>query len=261
MGAEVKDVPGVPRRLVLARWVASKDNPYFAKALVNRYWDHFFGRGIVHPADDFGSFNTPSHPELLDLLARDFAETGFDLKRLIRLLVRTETYQRTSRWTGDETPDPSLFARAPVRPLTTEQLYFALSRASGLEKQLDRVSRARGRAAKQAAFMGFSFVFDDDEMAETEDFQGSIPQGLFLMNGRVAQGAVSSRGGTTVSSAVAEKSEAEGVRRLYLAAYGREPDASETNRALAVVRRGDGQEGWEDLFWALLNSAEFMTNH
>jgi hypothetical protein len=262
MGSEAKDLPGVPRRMLLARWVAAEENPYFARALVNRYFEHFFGRGFVTPVDDFGSFNTPSHPELLDTLARDFASSGFDLKRLVRVLVRSEGYQRTSRWTGEEPPDPSLFARAPVRPLSTEQLFLSLGRASGLERRLDAVSRRQGREARQGFFTAFSFVFDDDEMAESEDFQGSIPQGLFLMNDSVVQTAVSARVGTTVAEVLRSTDrESERIRRLYLSAFAREPDATEANRALAVVRRGDGTQGYEDLFWALLNSAEFTTNH
>jgi hypothetical protein len=182
----------------------------------------------------------------------------------VRILVRSETYQRTSRWSGKEMPDASLFAKAPVRPLTTEQLYFSLSRASGLESRMDAVSRATGRQRKQQIFNSFSFVFDDDEMAETEDFQGSIPEGLFLMNSQLVQATVATQGrvtAPTLAEAVAEERESDGVRLLYLAAYGRAPDAGETNRALSVVRKGDRNAGWEDLFWALLNSAEFMTNH
>jgi hypothetical protein len=124
------------------------------------------------------------------------------------------------------------------------------------------VSRRQGREARQGFYTAFSFVFDDDEMAESEDFQGSIPQGLFLMNGSVVQTAVSARAGTTVAEVLrSTERESERIRRLYLSAFAREPDASEVNRALAVVRRGDGSQGYEDLFWALLNSAEFTTNH
>jgi hypothetical protein len=262
MGAETKDVPGIPRRMVLARWITSKDNPYFAKAFVNRLWGHFMGRGIVNPVDDFGSFNTPSHPELLEMLAKDFADSGFDVKRLMRLLVNTETYQRSSKWEGSADPDPSLFARGPVRPMTTDQLYFSLTRASGLDLALDRRARIAGRQNKQVVFAGFSFIFDDDEMSETEDFHGSIPQGLFLMNSPFIDGALNAKIAPYFLPNAKKPAPKDLVRRLWFDAYGRPPEPAEVNSAIAFVGRSrDEKTGFQDLFWALLNSAEFMTNH
>jgi hypothetical protein len=264
MDKTVADVPGISRRYLLARWVTSPQNPYFAKALANRYWAHFLGRGLVHPVDDFGSFNHPSHPELLDLLAQDFQANGYDLKRLARILTSTEAYQRTSRWEGAEEPDPALFARAPVRPLSTEQLYNSIMRASGADRLADRLGgRRQGYRQKEMVFSAFSFLFDDDEMQEKEDFAGSIPQGLFLLNGQLLQAAVGSRFDTTVGRTLREeKTEAGRVERLYLAAYGRPPDAQERATSLGFLRRAGGEaQAYEDLFWVLVNSAEFMSNH
>jgi hypothetical protein len=174
----------------------------------------------------------------------------------------TDTYQRTSRREGAVEPDPSLFAKAPVRPLSTEQLYFALSRASGMDARLDRAGRADARRQKEAFFTAFSFVFDDDEMTETEDFHGSVPQGLFLLNSRLLQGAVAARGATLVRSVLtSSRDPSERVRRLWLSAYAREPEPAEARSALAYLRQSDGDAAYEDLFWVLLNSAEFMTNH
>ena len=282
MGAEAADAYGIPRRLLLARWVTSDENPYFARTLVNRMWGHFMGRGIVHPVDDFNSFQAPSHPEILKVLAADFKANGYDLRRVHRILLNTETYQRSSRWTAEEDPDPILFAKAPVRPLDTEQLYFAITRATGVETALNRTSRRQQQAIQQAIFSMFTFVFDDDEGKAEEDFSGSIPQGLFLMNGELLQRALS--GGREIPQNKRgrnnrrfrqkpaqsmlegllrkETSHSARVEHLYLRAYGRKPDSSERNAAVSFVKsQGAGPQAYEDLFWAILNSAEFMTNH
>jgi hypothetical protein len=275
MGPTLADLPGISRRALLARWVTSPENVAFAQTAVNRYWGHLMGRGIVDPVDDASPINQPSHPELLALLGEDFRANGYDLKRLLRILANSATYQRSSRWTPAEDgaapdaspPDPALFARAPVRPLNNEQLFQALVRATGSEGLLARLDRqmrgqAYGRGAN-AAFAAFTFLFDDDEGAESDDFAGSIPQGLFLMNGQMLQRALEGLPGTTVSTVLAEESTDAGrARRLYLAAYGREPDADERRAAVAYVHRNkDRDAGWQDLFWVLLNSAEFMSNH
>jgi len=268
LGPTLSDLPGLSRRELLARWVTSEDNPYFAQALVNRYWGHLFGRGLVNPIDDFTSSNAPSHPDLLALLASDFKANGYDLKRLLRVLTNSAAYQRTSRWEGSPEPDPQVFARASVRPLSNEQLFHALVRATGSEALLERAGNRDARAqaygkGKDFAFSSFTFLFDDDEGAEADEFAGSIPQGLFLMNGRMIQGALAALPGTTVGRVLSEETTDAGrLEQLYLAAFGRSPDAEERRTALAYVRRGkDERAGWADLFWVLVNSSEFMSNH
>jgi hypothetical protein len=263
MGSEAGDIVGIPRRLLLARWITSDDNPYFAQTLANRMWGALLGRGFVDPVDDFNSLNPPSHPEALEVLAGDVKASGYDLKRLLRVIVSTEAYQRSSRAAGGERPDPALFAVGLVRPLTIEQLYNALSRASGAEQALSRRGRQEAGRLRQVVFSAFSFVFDDDEGTEQQDFEGSIPQGLFLMNGELMSRLIEADGRRAPLQAVLEgaKDDAARVTLLYLRAFGREPSAQERSAALSFAQRGGGTQGWEDLFWALLNSAEFMTNH
>ena len=283
MGPEAADLAGVSRRYLLARWVTSDDNPYFARALANRLWGTYMGRGIVHPVDDFNSFQAPSHPRVLALLAEDFKTNGYDLQRLERILLNSATYQRSSRWSEEKDPDPALFAKAPVRSLNTEQLYFSLVRATGMETRLNRVSRREGQNIQRGIFSAFTFVFDDDEGKAEEDFSGSIPQGLFLMNGELVQRAIG--GGRAIDtkqrgragrpqarqrpaqSMLEElirttKTPAEAVDQLYLRAFGREPEASERSEATRFLKAGGNTpQAYEDFFWAILNSAEFMTNH
>jgi hypothetical protein len=276
MGPTLSDLPGLTRRSLLARWVTSPENASFAQTAVNRYWGHLMGRGIIDPVDDFSPVNLPSHPDLLAFLGEDFRRNGYDMKRLLRILANSATYQRTSRWSAaagaesasaESLPDPALFARAPVRPLNNEQLFQALVRARGSEALLERLDKqlrgqAYGRGAN-AAFAAFTFLFDDDEGVESDEFAGSIPQGLFLMNGRMLQSALQGLPGTTVARVLAdETTDAGRARGLYLAAYGREPDSDERRAAVAYVHRSkDRDAGWQDLFWVLLNSAEFMSNH
>lgn len=286
LASPAADLPGVSRRYLLARWITSDDNPYFAQALANRMWGTFLGRGIVDPVDDFNSFQAPSHPRVLQMLAEDFKSNGYDLQRLQRIVLNSATYQRTSRWEGETEPDPALFAKAAVRSLNTEQLYFALVRATGMETRLNQASRRQGQNIQRGIFSAFTFVFDDDEGKAEEDFSGSIPQGLFLMNGDLIQKAIggereiaepSSRRKpnrnrkrfrrkpqTMLDQLVAtEKSEARIVEQLFLRAYAREPDSRESREALKFLRsrKSDYPKGYADLFWAILNSAEFMTNH
>src|SRR5262249_6754104 len=122
---EQPKVPGSgPIRPVLADWMVSPNNPYFAKAMVNRVWGQLFGRGIVNPVDDMIDAHEPSHPELLADLAKQFAANGFDVKYLFRALCNSEAYQRSSKPHGNnEGAGPELFARTAVKPLTPEQLY------------------------------------------------------------------------------------------------------------------------------------------
>ena len=274
MADEMPDLPGIPRRYLLAQWTTDEENRLFAEALVNRYWGHFTGRGFVNPIDDFNSFNPPSHPEAMALLADSFIASGFDLQQLIRTIVGTKAYQRSSHWHGDDEPSDDLFARALVRPLDTVQLYQAVTEATGIA---DRASRAGRRAAErlqQTLFAAFSFVFDDDEGAESQDFEGSIPQGLFLLNGQLSQSSVSARRGTRLSQILdRNKDESERITALYWTVYGRAPSESELTMTLGFIeaapltrkgRRVDDSErraAYEDLLWALLNSTEFTTNH
>ena len=262
-GAEVPDMPGISRRLVLARWITSDDNPYFGKALVNRLWGAFLGTGIVDPVDDFNSFNPPSHPEILDMLSKDFVASGYDLKRVMCIILNTEAYQRTSTWSGEEAPESSLFAVARVRPLTTDQLSFALIRAMGLERRFGRQTRNAGNRLRATFSKLFSFVFDDDEAKESEDFEGSIAQGLFMMNSPILERTISGRRGMPLGRLMTtHTTDAARVKQLYLGAFGRYPTAKESSRAVEFVQSANTpEEGYEDLLWALVNAAEFMTNH
>jgi hypothetical protein len=241
-------------RVVLADWVTAKGNEYFARATANRLWGHMFGRGIVNPVDDFSEANKPSHPELLDDLAKALADADFDLKHLLRAIGRTKAYQRTSAQTHASQADPRLFARMAVKGLTGEQLYDSLALATGYRDAGGRNS-PRDRFLAQFALRG--------HVTEPET---SITQALTLMNGRFLNTVTSAEGSPTLI-AVCEApgmSMPDRIEALYVAALGRKPTAKELDRMARFVADGGTEKKAErlaDVFWVLLNSAEFRLNH
>ncbi len=240
------------------------DREFFAKAIVNRIWYRLFGQGLVMPLDQMHSANPPSHPELLAWLARDTADHGYDLRRLIRELVLTEAYARSTRWEGKESPRPSLFAVAVVRPLTPMQLATSLKLATidparlpadfqsePFEKRMD--SLEAGARPLAATFTNSS-----------GDSQIGVAEALFFSNGKsvstelLADGADRLIGRLKQTAAAAELIDVA-VRTVL----SRAPDDDEV-RALSgyLGQRTDRPEdACEQLVWALLTSAEFRFNH
>jgi hypothetical protein len=263
-GAEPQWKYKVGSRVTLAEWVTKKDNPYFAKAAANRMWDHFFGIAIVEPVDDLGNdANKPSHPELLEELAKNFADHDFDQKFLIRAIANSHAYQRTSATLSAGPPDPRLFARMPVKGLTGEQLFDSLALATGYhEDRRDRNQFIFDDQSPRNEFLG-KFA-PSDKRTET---QTSILQALAMMNGKFITDATHIDRGQTLSALIDAPflDDPDRIEALYLAAYARKPRAEEAERMLKYVQGGgpkkDKKAALADVFWALLNSSEFMLNH
>jgi len=276
LGSKVKDTPGVARREVLARWMTSPKNDLFAQAFANRLWAYFLGHGIVHPVDDFHSHNKPTNPELLAFLADELVRGGYDVNHLVRVVVGTEAYQRSSKNPrGVERPASSLFAAGPIKPLTVEQSFDSFYRATGAEGYLEtRLREGLGKGPnmrragqnvdpKMLIYEMFRRTFDDDEGAESEEFTGTIPRGLMMMNGMQVNELVAAKPGRPLRTILdTEKSDRERIRRLYLTVLSREPSPGETSAARAHLETSRNEtQGYEDLLWALLNTTEFMSNH
>lgn len=275
LGKVVKDVPGLDRRTLLAKWMTSKSNEWFAQAFANRMWARLTGHGIVHPVDDFSTSNKPSNPELLKFLADEFARADFDINHLIRVIVNSETYQRTSRMPRDlERPDPSLYAVASVKPLTVEQSFDALFRAAGAEREVERRvdegMKAMGAGKKgrlvdprMLVYQLFRRAFDDDEQGESEEFTGTIPRGLLMMNGPQINQMLSAHPMSPLRKILdGERSDRERVRRIYMTVLSRDPSPGELSSAIQHIHTSRNEvEGYEDLMWALCNTTEFMSNH
>ncbi len=252
----------VSGRELLADWLIAPDNPYFARAAVNRVWARFFGTGIVDPVDDLREDNPPSHPELLDLLAREFRAHGYDLKFLIRAITATKAYGLTSAVGRSEVAPASLFAAMPVRTLSPGQLFETLARATGF-REGGRRGASYDEGASRERFVEL-FTNRDEKPTEGET---TILQALALMNGPLMANVTSLESSDTLA-AVAEAPYLDTpgrIETLYLAALSRRPRPEELKRLVAYVGRGgspsDRSQALADVFWALLNSPEFRFNH
>lgn len=250
------------RREQLARWLASADNPWFARATVNRVWALLFGRGFVDPVDDFGQHNQPSHPDLLDLLARDFADHDFDMRRLLRVLTRTRAYQLSSEVTYDAARRRHAFAAMSVKSLSADQIYDCLQRVTG-NRLLSSGPPSSSDVAARRAFLA---KFDAPTQQVTE-FQGGIPQALAMLNGQVVADA-SHWEKSDLLVAVTDSpffSNAERLEILFLAALSRMPTNDERNRFEEYIAVPGGEfeasRRLADVLWALINSSEFILNH
>jgi hypothetical protein len=262
---EPKWQPKTSTRQTLADWVASAGNPFFARAAANRTWAHLFGVGIVDPVDEESDENPPSHPELLDELSRQFALHDFDMKYLIRAIAYSKTYQRGSTSDSADPPDPHLFARMSIKGLTAEQLYDSIVEATRYN-EVEPVNAPRGFVQLNSARAEFVGRFSNHTDKRTE-FQTSILQALALMNGKFVSDATSVEKSVTLAGVVDAPwmKTSDKVEALYLAALSRKPRAEELERLVKYVDRGGPggpkDKALADVFWALLNSSEFILNH
>lgn len=268
-GAKPKFADDESPRKTLAEWMTSPQNPYFARAVVNRMWGYFFGTGLIDPVDEMvGADNVASHPELLDQLAKELVAHDFDLRFLIRAIANSKAYQLSSVTTGKGTSDPRLFARMTARGLTAEQLFESVAQAIGypVEEQANGNPRLFLLNANNSPMGEFVTKFSNQNEKST-DTQTSILQALALMNGRFV-GDATNLERAELLAAVADApfmDDAARIETLYLAALTRPPTAKEMTRMLAFLeKKSDPQKRKQalgDIFWVLLNSGEFMFNH
>jgi hypothetical protein len=252
--------PGMKSREVLASWLITKENPYFARAAVNRLWAHFFGIGLIEPLDEMaGTDAQASHPELLDELAKAFAEHKYDVRWFIRALTATKAYQLTSRKSHASQDDPKQFAKMSLRGLTPEQLFDSVAMATGYQEAARDNMYIGGNSARDE----FLSKFANDSDRPTEH-QTSILQALTLMNGRVVTNATHVKNSETLAAIVDAPFLATDakIEALYLAALSRKPTPKEVSKMAAFhAKAEDKGEALADVFWVLLNSAEFKLNH
>jgi hypothetical protein len=250
----------VAPRALLAEWITAADNPWFARAAVNRVWQYFFGVGLVEPVDGFGvDDNPPSHPELLDELAYQFAAHDFDVPYLVRAITGSRTYQRTSRLTHAGQKDPRLFARAAVRGLSAEQLLDSVLTATGCSPVAAPPAAPFGGDTPREEFLA-TFA---DPAGEPSEARASVRQALAMMNGKFIDEVTSPKKSATLAAVVGSRTRpaARQVEELYLALLSRRPRPDELARLVRYAEAGDRPRALRDILWALLNSTEFILNH
>ena len=268
-GPSVRAEEGADPRRALADWLTAPDNPFFARAAVNRVWAAFFGRGLVEPVDDIRVSNPCVNPALLAALAADFARHGYDLKHLMRTIMESRLYQLSSTPNESNLADTRDFSRAYRRRLPAEVMVDAVNDLTGVPEVY--AAMPMGSRATQAWSYKIESQFMDafnrpnpssDPPCE-RDRQMSVVQSLHLMNSKALQAKLGSKTGRVHQLADSPKVPEEIVTELYLAALGRLPMEQELKLATAAFAARDAtrQTATEDLLWALLNSPEFVFNH
>jgi Protein of unknown function (DUF1553)/Protein of unknown function (DUF1549) len=257
---------GQDRRQALAAWLTSDDNPYFAKSTVNRFWSYFFGRGIIDPVDDIRAGNPPSNPALLDALTADFVKNGHDLRKLMRSICLSRTYQLSivrNRWNEDDTQN---FSHAIPRRLSAEQMLDAVAVATGHRPQFkDLPAGLRAVELPDGNVVGSDFLTlfgrpKRQSACECERSSGvTLSHALSLINGPTLGECVASDDGRVAQIVKSEKDDRKVVEEVYLSCLNRPP----TDQELTTIKLGTAEkrlESAEDLAWALLNSPAFLFN-
>ena len=274
--------PDEDPRLKLADWMSSPTNPFFAKAVANRYWKHFFHRGLIEPEDDIRDTNPPTNPDLLAALGQHFIASGFDLKELVRVIVRSSAYQLSATPNEYNAADQQNYSHYYPRRLHAEVLLDAIDDLSGTRTDFANLpTLTRAIALPDNSYNNaspFLKVFgrpENESVCECERVQSSsLAQSLHLLNAADIKAKLASANGRADRLAKSDQTVEAKVRELYIAAFAREPRAAEMHVAVAYLvepRVGaDGkpldpqkasQDNFQDLIWALISTKEFLFNH
>jgi hypothetical protein len=274
--------PDEDPRLRLADWMKSTKNPFFAKALVNRYWKHFFQRGLIEPEDDIRESNPASNPELLAALEKHFIESGYDLKELVRAITRSSAYQLSAIPNQYNVGDRQNYSRYYPRRLSAEVMLDAIDQVAGT--QTDFASLPAGTRAvalpdnsynRSSPFLRVFGRPEGESVCECERVQSSnLAQSLHLINAGDIRGKLAHANGRAEMLAKDTRPAEAKVKELYLYAFAREPRADELKTALAYLNEirvnAAGQkldphtaarENYQDLLWAIISTKEFLFNH
>ena len=257
---------GNSRREQLVDWLTAQDNLRFSRATVNIVWGHLFGRGLVNPIDDMRPDNPPVCPEMLDLLSKDFAASGFDLRRLIRALALSEAYQLSSGAEADEPAQSLNFARMNMKTFTAAQLYDCIAVSTRNEGMLSQAGGV-GTLARISNSQRAMFIEQFRAPAgERTNYEAGIPQALTMMNGTMVHASTELASSGLLRSLQAPFfDDLQRVETLFLATLSRMPTRQEHARIMAILDGAESLEqrnaALEDILWALLNCAEFTFIH
>jgi hypothetical protein len=269
LGGKVAEVAaGADRRAALATWLTSPENPFFAKATVNRIWFHVMGRGIIDPPDDIRDSNPPANEELLDALTKDFVANKFSIKHLVKTIMNSRTYQlsaETNKWNKD---DVAYFSHAQVRMLTAEQLLDAICTATELPEKFaglpagTRATQLPDPEVKHPFLMTFGQPNRELACECERESDSSLSQALQMINGPLVAGKLRDANNRIGKLIAANKNDAEIAAELYLATLSRAPREPELKAISDHIKAApDRRKALEDVHWALLNSKEFLFRH
>lgn len=274
LGTEPLDIePEFDPRHALVDWMAEPENPFFAPMLVNRYWKHFFDRGLVDPEDDMRATNPASNPELLGGLANSFVDSGFDLKHLVRTICNSSVYQLSSEPNEYNVSDKQAFSRYYPKRLKAETLLDAIDQVTGAVTQFSGVPA--GTRAIQLPDSGFDNYFlkvfgrpESSSACECErSTDANLAQSLHLINSSDIHNKIASDNGRAAALAGEKRERVAKIRDLYVASLARDPSPDETKSLIEYLERKsqDGEEAlrpaYEDIVWTLINTKEFLFNH
>jgi hypothetical protein len=271
-GEPMKVAPDEDPRHKLVDWMVNPKNPYFARAVANRYWAHFFGRGIVDPLDDMRVTNPPSNPELLDALASELAKSKYSLKELIKVIVKSRTYQLSAVPNEFNKHDKQAFARFYPRRMSAEVLYDAVNQVSLADSTFgglpgDRHSPRRAIMLPDESFASYFLdVFGRPQRISACECErvseANLAQALHLLNSDEIQNKLARANGRANLLARDPRSDSEKVEEMFLWAFGRRPSADHLQVALSHIARhtANKQVAYENILWALINTKEFVFN-
>ncbi|MFT3881355.1 MAG: DUF1549 domain-containing protein [Gemmatales bacterium] len=267
LGGETPNVAGKDRREVLAGWLASDKNPYFATNLANIVWTHFFGKGIVEPVDDVRVSNPAANDELLQELGTRFRTNKYDFRKLIRDICTSRTYQLVTQPNETNELDSRNFAKASVRRLRAEVLLDVVSQVTETKNKFQGLPLG-ARAVQIADGQASTYFLTTFGRATRETvcscevkMEPNLSQALHLLNGDTVSNRVQS-GGVITRALAAKKTPAEIIEDLYLRCLNRKCSREELNALCSIVNTAaDKPKALEDVFWGILNSREFLFNH
>lgn len=261
-GAQEPDEQDKDIREPLARWMTRADNPYFARAFVNRVWKHYMGRGLVEEVDDFRVTNPPTNPALLDALAGDFAKSGWDVRRLIRNILNSRVYQLSAEPNDTNRQDSINYSRYVPRRLPAEAMTDAIAQATGVPDKFP--GYPPGTRAMQV-YSGSSYMLSTfgrlnrDILCE-RDTQPDIVQTMHLISGDTIQKKLIAPD-NRIDQLLALPDDGQIVESLFLSTLSRFPADRERAAVAAALRTGDRKAALQDALWAILNTKEFLYNH
>lgn len=267
-GPVIEDNEGSDPREALVDWMVAKDNPFFARSIANRYWKHFFGRGLVEPEDDMRVTNPPSNPELLDALSELLTESKYDLKQLIRSICNSRTYQLDSEPNGENLRDRKCYSRFYPKRLAAEQILDSMDQLTGNKTTFDLLpASTRAVALPDSGFKSyFLTVFgrpDATTACECERAnESTLAQSLHFANSKELLDKLSAANSLPQELLKSERKDWDRIQEIYLRAFSRNPKENELQAALAyLAKKENKQEAYQDLVWAILNCKEFLFNH